>query len=113
MSRNRRAEPCHHTTPLAGTRLDGVVDLSAGVAVQSRNLDIEEPGDFKDCSDDFSGGQRALFSACLTIAMAECRPSFLYLLDEIDSPLDEQIAASLSQELRTRFGGGGGADRRR
>lgn len=63
------------------------------------NIKIEDPN-FLGQSRGLSGGQKSLLSLMLLFAVHTCKPSSVYLFDEIDTALDKENSKKLSQLIK-------------
>lgn len=63
------------------------------------NVKIDDPN-FVGQNRGLSGGQKSLLSLMLLFAIHMCKPSSVYLFDEIDSQLDKENAKKLSQLIK-------------
>ncbi|KAJ3332301.1 Structural maintenance of chromosomes protein 2, partial [Blyttiomyces sp. JEL0837] len=75
-------------------------DLSQGFEVH-----VSLGGVWKHNLGELSGGQRSLVALSLILSLLQFKPAPMYILDEIDSALDESHTQNIGQLLRTRFKG--------
>ncbi|KAJ3398061.1 Structural maintenance of chromosomes protein 2, partial [Chytriomyces hyalinus] len=73
-------------------------DLSSGLEVQ-----VCLGGVWKENLTELSGGQRSLVALSLILALLQFKPAPMYILDEVDSALDESHTQNIGQLLKTRF----------
>ncbi|KAI8621409.1 condensin subunit [Chytriomyces sp. MP71] len=73
-------------------------DISSGLEVQ-----VCLGGVWKENLTELSGGQRSLVALSLILALLQFKPAPMYILDEVDSALDESHTQNIGQLLRTRF----------
>jgi len=73
---------------------DASKPLETGLVIK-----VEDPN-FMGQSRGMSGGQKSLLSLMLLFAIHMCKPSSLYLFDEIDSALDKENSKRLSQLIK-------------
>ncbi|KAJ3070387.1 Structural maintenance of chromosomes protein 2 [Podochytrium sp. JEL0797] len=62
-------------------------------------------GVWKENLTELSGGQRSLVALSLILALLQFKPAPMYILDEVDSALDESHTQNIGQLLKTRFKG--------
>ncbi len=70
--------------------------LSAGVIVEA-----QPPGKRRQRLELLSGGERALTAIAILFALADVRPSPLYILDEVDAALDGRNVQRFAEHLKT------------
>ena len=68
--------------------------LNGGIEIR-----IENGRSFKRVGS-FSGGEKSLLSLMLLFAIHMCKPSAMYLFDEIDAALDKENSKKLSQLIK-------------
>jgi len=68
--------------------------LNSGIEIK-----IENGRSFKRVGS-FSGGEKSLLSLMLLFAIHMCKPSAIYLFDEIDAALDKENSKKLSQLIK-------------
>ncbi|ORY37682.1 hypothetical protein BCR33DRAFT_449648 [Rhizoclosmatium globosum] len=62
-------------------------------------------GVWKENLTELSGGQRSLVALSLILALLQFKPAPMYILDEVDSALDESHTQNIGQLLKNRFKG--------
>ncbi|KAJ3108459.1 Structural maintenance of chromosomes protein 2 [Phlyctochytrium planicorne] len=62
-------------------------------------------GTWKNNLTELSGGQRSLVALALILSLLKYKPAPMYILDEIDSALDESHTQNIGHLLRSRFKG--------
>ncbi|KAJ3110659.1 Structural maintenance of chromosomes protein 2 [Physocladia obscura] len=75
-------------------------NIGSGLEVQ-----VSLGGVWKENLTELSGGQRSLVALSLILALLQFKPAPMYILDEVDSALDESHTQNIGQLLRTRFNG--------
>ncbi|KAJ3378194.1 Structural maintenance of chromosomes protein 2 [Entophlyctis sp. JEL0112] len=77
-----------------------------GVSIES-GLEVQVclGGVWKENLQELSGGQRSLVALSLILALLQFKPAPMYILDEVDSALDDSHTQNIGQLLKTRFNG--------
>ena len=81
------------------------IELEDSNAPLDSGLDIKiEDGKTHRRLGSLSGGEKSLISLMLIFSIHMCKPSALYLFDEIDSALDKENSKKLSQLIKQMSG---------
>ncbi|KAJ3029770.1 UNVERIFIED_CONTAM: Structural maintenance of chromosomes protein 2 [Siphonaria sp. JEL0065] len=75
-------------------------NIGSGLEVQ-----VSLGGVWKENLTELSGGQRSLVALSLILALLQFKPAPMYILDEVDSALDESHTQNIGQLLKNRFKG--------
>lgn len=77
-------------------------ELESGICLGVQSCGAGGEGD---STGDLSGGQKSLVGLALTFSLSSCRRLPLYVLDEVDAPLDEQNQALAANAIALAFAG--------
>ncbi|KAI9355084.1 condensin subunit [Zopfochytrium polystomum] len=75
-------------------------DVRSGLEVK-----VNLGGVWKENLSELSGGQRSLVALSLILSLLQFKPAPMYILDEVDSALDESHTQNIGRLLRSRFKG--------
>jgi structural maintenance of chromosome 2 len=81
-----------------------VEDVAAG-ATAGLEIRVRLGAVWKESLVELSGGQRSLTALALILALLQCRPAPMYILDEVDAALDLSHTQNIGNLLKQRFRG--------